>query len=645
MPVGSIFQGNNLKIDFSRFEKSMTFVGRQLLLNQFASDLPIDWLKKYNDMRNEEYYRIFELTGAPSDYWFRWKMNEVPPASIAYPDLKISECDVPEFIGDYWFVGWTDEDRVVYSNYNDSYIFDDGRRDVWYISRDNPMQVPWADLDYWELSGVSIGQQTATSKDGTTIIEITFAETGGEHQDKTIELNNPQNIYPDGTQFIGDYDGSKLVVYDSGVGDSCVQNANINGISCIKFLPERVRNWTVYAWRYGDIIQNGYTIPIPESLRQSITLSVWASFDGTDMYCIDAITYDKNILNPPNNAYMVGGLEISGGKINMLGVQTDFSPNPGEIHLYTAVIASNSFIKIYVDGRERITADWIAPIVDIQLGFGVCSGSFIELQFKGCMADLRIYSRALSDREVAFIFMEGRESMANKPDYSDLATSIRPTSIPQYLKKIRCPIFAQIMNAIGDEFSELYNAGIEILRQRTINDATGYNLDIIGYIVGQQRLGAESKINVPWFAPDDVDGSIDKTGYDWRVDSANAYVTLGPTYTDILSLDPEYRRMILGKIFKNGMMGVSVPEIKVFLDTVFGANRATVIEVVESGERFMRIVLRGTADMDVARTLIKIWANKDVNQSCYMPLPPDVRLDREKCYVLSGSDMQLVNIE
>ena len=201
------------------------------------------------------------------------------------------------------------------------------------------------------------------------------------------------------------------------------------------------------------------------------------------------------------------------------------------------------------------------------------------------------------------------------------------------------------MNAVGEEFSELYNAGFEVLRQRTLSLAGGYNLDVIGYIVGQQRLGAESKINVPWFSPDDVAGEIDKSGYDWRVDSANAYVTGAPTYTDILSLDPEYRRMILGKIFKNGMMGVSVPEIKVFLDTVFGPNRATVIEVTQAGELFARIVLRSRADMDVARTLIKVWENKDVSESCYMPLPPDVRLDREKCYVLSASGLDLIDIE
>ena len=145
-------------------------------------------------------------------------------------------------------------------------------------------------------------------------------------------------------------------------------------------------------------------------------------------------------------------------------------------------------------------------------------------------------------------------------EYSrDLITRMGDRRLPQFSRgEIRCAILQEQSRQI----QELYDAIIDVLDQRTLENASGGILDVIGIIVGQKRI-LLNQGSQDWFGPDDLITSPDL---------APAWVTGAPLAGNLPADDVDYLQLIISKIFKNHVKHGSIPEILRFVQLLYGIN-------------------------------------------------------------------------
>jgi hypothetical protein len=161
----------------------------------------------------------------------------------------------------------------------------------------------------------------------------------------------------------------------------------------------------------------------------------------------------------------------------------------------------------------------------------------------------------------------------NKVDYYAEAVS-RYTD--QFQDK---PVFDKYVQLLLNEKINVQTAMQQLMQLRSLDTATGKQLDIIGNIVGQERILVDTGLYIYFGWEEDptagswADENVPSSGYQW-VDENNANNQTSYVYID----DDTYRLFIRSKILKN-ISGVSPEEIIEFFNFLFGTTSTRLTEL------------------------------------------------------------------
>jgi len=141
------------------------------------------------------------------------------------------------------------------------------------------------------------------------------------------------------------------------------------------------------------------------------------------------------------------------------------------------------------------------------------------------------------------------------------------------------PVFDKYVQLLLNEKINAQQAMIQLMQLRSLDTATGVQLDNIGNIVGQERIlvdtgiykyfGWEEDITAGEWADETVEGS----GFEWvdeySLDSPIQYIALD---------DNTYRLFIRSKILKN-ISGISPEEVIEFFNFLFKTSKTKITEL------------------------------------------------------------------
>lgn len=178
----------------------------------------------------------------------------------------------------------------------------------------------------------------------------------------------------------------------------------------------------------------------------------------------------------------------------------------------------------------------------------------------------------------------------------------------------KAPVFQALLAAMVSEIQVFSDAAVDVMKLRTPAEATGYNLEVIGDIVGCLRtLFDYGRLN--WFSPDTV-------GY--PPDSSFAWVKNAPIGVLQSPDDGLYRQMIEFKVLRNFTRYASIPEIQEAMYTAFGVH-ISFQAVVDSDMDWYLIISRNTPQ-HIQNFLTHISSN-EFSENIYMvPYPISWRI-------------------
>lgn len=179
----------------------------------------------------------------------------------------------------------------------------------------------------------------------------------------------------------------------------------------------------------------------------------------------------------------------------------------------------------------------------------------------------------------------------------------------------RAPIVRGIQTALIAEAQQLFDAAIESLDSRTLDNAVGESLNVIGRIVGLFPRPFINSGGINYFGPDDPVTAPD---------ISPVFVTNAPTAGQVPVGDIEYKRRIRAKIAKNHTKYGSAPEIAEFARALYGQP----VSVKNIGNNDAELIV--TPAFPPA-ALDEITAETDTPQfdSAYLlPLPSTARIAR-----------------
>jgi len=146
------------------------------------------------------------------------------------------------------------------------------------------------------------------------------------------------------------------------------------------------------------------------------------------------------------------------------------------------------------------------------------------------------------------------------------------------------PNVCKLILLFVDQLQETYSLSIDAQKLRTLRLASGKNLDIIGRLVGQERIGITAILGLFGFFDDPtsepfaekIDGSSVGGGRFIELGEAAS----GPRYLE----DAEYKRYIIGKIYKNHLRGATACELSEIAVTILDSvTKCQLIDSVPSG--------------------------------------------------------------
>lgn len=135
-----------------------------------------------------------------------------------------------------------------------------------------------------------------------------------------------------------------------------------------------------------------------------------------------------------------------------------------------------------------------------------------------------------------------------------------------------------------DQAQELYDLSIVAQEQRTLALAAGSNLDVLGRLVGQERVGITSILGLFGFEGDDTAEPFAEIINGEEV-GGGRFLELGESETGARYLeDSEYRRYIIAKIYKNHLRGATSDELTLIATTILeSVTKCQVRDGAESG--------------------------------------------------------------
>lgn len=138
------------------------------------------------------------------------------------------------------------------------------------------------------------------------------------------------------------------------------------------------------------------------------------------------------------------------------------------------------------------------------------------------------------------------------------------------------PIFDRYLQLMIDGSSDLQDAFKDLMQKRSIDTATGETLNIIGRIVGQDRV----LVNVDIFDFFGFLGVPNASGFGTVVNTSVGsifYSLDNPRYGNLTLTDEMYRLFIKAKIAKN-ITSATPEQIMDFANFIFGTTQSTVQE-------------------------------------------------------------------
>jgi len=177
----------------------------------------------------------------------------------------------------------------------------------------------------------------------------------------------------------------------------------------------------------------------------------------------------------------------------------------------------------------------------------------------------------------------------------------------------RSTVLRGIQTAQVQQAQELHTAIIDSLPARTLAEAAGENLNVIGRIVGLWPRPLIDASAITYFGPDDQQTAPDQTP---------VYVTNAPLSGQVQIGDVDYRIAIRAKIAKNHTRYGSAPEIQYFAKLAYNA----VVSVKNIGLSELELVFpASTPPLDVA-TMIGEMSDDTSDHQFNLPLPTTSRI-------------------
>ncbi len=175
----------------------------------------------------------------------------------------------------------------------------------------------------------------------------------------------------------------------------------------------------------------------------------------------------------------------------------------------------------------------------------------------------------------------------------------------------------QFIKASTNQAQVLNDAEVSVMVGRTVEQAEGVQLDIIGRIVGQPRP-LQAGAPLQYFQYDSTPPQA------WDAESP-WFVTNAPLTTVSAVPDVIYRRFIIGKIFRNHIFYCSKPEIMQFIRLTFSVE-SSIIDT--PGEPFsIDIEVEDTIDPLFIPWLSAFRTDSQVQFEYFLPIAAGVRLN------------------
>ena len=175
--------------------------------------------------------------------------------------------------------------------------------------------------------------------------------------------------------------------------------------------------------------------------------------------------------------------------------------------------------------------------------------------------------------------------------------------------EVRCGILNEQLR----QAQELYDAIIAVLSQRTIEEAAGVVLDVIGKIIGQPRI-LLNQGDKAWFRPDNKNGKADR---------GVAFITGAQLAENVRASDTDYRRLIIAKIYKNHVKHGSIPEILHFAKLVYNVN----ISIRKLGLSRIELIVPSDTSEYIVQVLRSLITNDMADGQYFLPQCPTVSIE------------------
>lgn len=181
-------------------------------------------------------------------------------------------------------------------------------------------------------------------------------------------------------------------------------------------------------------------------------------------------------------------------------------------------------------------------------------------------------------------------------------------------------VLCAFLEALSSEVQEAYDIVLEVLRARTLARAFGVNLDILGDIVGQQRI-LRNAADIPYFQWDTQERGWDQGPW-W---STGADLT-----GNLPATDSQFRNLIVAKVFRNHVRYGSIPELVVFIKLLFDLD----VTIRTVGPMEIDIVVPSTATESQTLSIQEVADDQEVDRRYFLPLPATCRINQ----VISAPD-------
>jgi len=206
----------------------------------------------------------------------------------------------------------------------------------------------------------------------------------------------------------------------------------------------------------------------------------------------------------------------------------------------------------------------------------------------------------------------------NEFEIVDYLEEARSRVTHQFKDKV---VFDKYLQILISGQVEIQEAVRQVMQLRSIDTATGKQLDIIGEIVGQQRELIDADL-IPYFAF--LEYPEARTYGDLTDSSIGGYYSsvTEPITGNVLLNDEQYRQFIKAKIIKN-ITNVTPNQLLTFISFVFGVNVNNII--AEGSGEFTVLIGRNLNSFE--RALVTYYTEKDGYPSYFLPKPAGVRIN------------------